>query len=55
MQDIAGGCHGGRCGTRPFAVCIRPDGVPLVALNLRCVDGIDLAALTTTPVDGRKI
>lgn len=42
------------CGTQPFALGIRPDGVPMVALNLRCVDGIDLASLTPKLVDGRQ-
>lgn len=42
------------CGTQPFAVGIRPDGVRMVAINMRCVDGVDLSALKPKPVDGRK-
>ena len=34
------------CGTAPFAEGTGPDGKPMVAINLRCVDGIDPRALT---------
>ncbi|WP_426957072.1 GFA family protein [Muricoccus radiodurans] len=33
------------CGVRPFSRGALPDGTPMIALNLRCVDGLDVAAL----------
>ena len=32
----------------------KPDGTEVVALNVSCIDGIELAKLTMTPVDGRN-
>jgi len=29
-----------------------PDGTPMVALNLRCVDGLDLKTLPVVEYDG---
>jgi len=26
----------------------------MVAINVRCLDGVDLATLTLTPIDGRS-
>ncbi|MFT0861614.1 GFA family protein [Ancylobacter sp. G4_0304] len=42
------------CGTEPFARATTPDGVPMVALNVRCLDGVDIAALNPMPYDGRN-
>lgn len=42
------------CGVQPFARGKGPDGVETVAVNLRCVDDIDLATLSPTPYDGRS-
>ncbi|MFK8251665.1 GFA family protein [Ancylobacter terrae] len=42
------------CGTEPFARGTGPDGAAMVAVNLRCLDGIDLAALSPQPFDGRS-
>jgi hypothetical protein len=36
-----------------FARGTAPNGDELVAINVRCLDGIDLDALTLTPVDGK--
>ncbi|OHA85616.1 MAG: aldehyde-activating protein [Candidatus Yonathbacteria bacterium RIFOXYC1_FULL_52_10] len=43
-------CH--TCGTHPFA-----EGVtfPQTAINVRCLDGIDLAMLTITPYNGKDL
>ncbi len=43
-----------RCGIQSFARGTRPDGAAMVALNVRCLDGVDPATLTLTPVDGRS-
>jgi len=40
------------CGTQPFALGKMPDGAPMRAINLRCVESIDLDALEITKVDG---
>lgn len=46
--------HCRTCGVESFARGTGKDGAPTVAVNVRCLDGIDLAALTLTPVDGRS-
>lgn len=43
------------CGTQPFSFAARPDGVEMAAVNLRCVDGIDLGSLSPAPFDGRSL
>jgi hypothetical protein len=42
------------CGVDVFARGRRPDGTEVVALNVSCIDGIDLSKLAMTPVDGRN-
>jgi len=42
------------CGVESFARGKRPDGTESVAINVRCLDGIDLDGLTLTKVDGRS-
>ena len=32
----------------------KPDGTDVVALNVACIDGIELSKLTMTPIDGRN-
>ena len=41
------------CGIHPFAEAPAPDGRPMAAVNLRCIEGIDLAAIPVTHHDGR--
>lgn len=43
------------CGIGSFSRGVMPDGTPMVAINLRCVDGIDLGALQVTQFDGRSM
>lgn len=43
-----------RCGVRSFSRATGPDGTPMVAVNVRCLDGVDLAALPTKQFDGRS-
>jgi len=40
------------CGVQPFAFAKDPKGVDTAAINVRCVDGVDLATLKRTPYDG---
>ncbi|MBE9603706.1 GFA family protein [Acetobacteraceae bacterium H6797] len=40
------------CGILPYARGAMPDGTPMVALNLRCVDGLDLSTIKTVAYDG---
>jgi len=42
------------CGIQSFARGTAPDGKEMVAINVRCLDGVDLATLTLTPIDGRS-
>jgi len=42
------------CGVEIFARGSKPDGSEVVALNVSCIDGIDLANVAMTPVDGRS-
>ncbi len=42
------------CGTQSYANGKTPDGKPMVAINVRCLDGIDVATLKTRPYDGRS-
>jgi hypothetical protein len=44
----------GQCGVGSASQGIAPSGKEMVAVNVRCLDGIDLSALTLTPVDGKK-
>jgi hypothetical protein len=43
------------CGIESFARGTAPDGTETVAINLRCLDNIDIGALKPTPVDGRSL
>jgi hypothetical protein len=43
------------CGVGSFARGVGPDGAEMVAINVRCLDGVDLDALTITPFDGRSM
>ena len=43
------------CGVESFARGTRPDGKQMMAINVRCLDGVDLAALKPRPFDGRSL
>jgi hypothetical protein len=45
-------CRG--CGVEPFGEGSAPDGTSMRAVNVRCLDDIDLDALTLTPFDGKN-
>ena len=40
------------CGIKPYATGKTPDGNPMVAINVRCLEGVDVAALKTKQYDG---
>jgi hypothetical protein len=42
------------CGCAPFAEGVGPQG-PMVALNLRCAENVDLSALKIIPFDGANL
>lgn len=42
------------CGISPFSEGRNPDGSAMACVNVRCLDGIDLAMLRIVPVDGRS-
>lgn len=42
------------CGIESFARGVGPGGAEMVALNVRCLDGIDVDSLTVKNVDGRS-
>src|SRR3954471_12172824 len=42
------------CGVDVFARGKKPDGTDVVALNVACIDGIELAKVAMTPIDGRN-
>jgi hypothetical protein len=46
-------CSG--CGIESFARGTAPDGREMVAINIRCLDGVDPGTLNLTPFDGRSL
>ncbi|MDM0051142.1 GFA family protein [Variovorax sp. J22R115] len=42
------------CGIHPFAEATDPKGVPTIAVNIRCLEGIDLDAVAVKHFDGRS-
>jgi len=43
------------CGIRSFARGKGPDGSEMVAINVRCLEDVDLAALNVRAFDGRSL
>lgn len=44
-----------KCGIAPYALATGPQGNEMAAINVRCVEGVDLAALQRVPFDGRSL
>ena len=42
------------CGVQPFGRGQKADGTATVAINVRCLDGVDVSKLTLAPVDGKS-
>ena len=43
------------CGVHPFAEGVDPKGNRMAAINIRCLEGIDLAAVPVKEFDGRSM
>ena len=43
------------CGISSFASGKRPDGTEMRAINVRCLDGVDLTKLDIKHVDGKSV
>lgn len=43
------------CGVASFARGAGPDGSEMVAINVRCLDGVDLEGLNVVPFDGASL
>jgi hypothetical protein len=42
------------CGIKPFARGKKQDGSPMVAINVRCLEDLDLAGISPAMFDGRS-
>jgi hypothetical protein len=45
----------GRCGIRSFSRGIGPGGAEMIAVNVRCLDEVDLDAIVLRKFDGRSL
>ena len=43
------------CGTQPFAFANGPDGKPTAAVNIRCLENVDLTKVKRKPFDGKSL
>lgn len=43
------------CGIHPYGEGTMPDGAQMVAINVRCLDGVDYAAIPVEHYDGRSL
>lgn len=43
------------CGIHPFGEGTMPDGTPMAAINVRCLDDVDIDALPVKHYDGRAL
>ena len=43
------------CGIRSFSRGVAPDGGEVVAVNVRCLDGVDVGSLALRPFDGKSL
>jgi hypothetical protein len=43
------------CGIRSFGRGVMPDGAPVVAVNVRCLDGVDLDKVAVDRFDGKRL
>jgi hypothetical protein len=44
-----------RCGMHPFGEGADPSGNRMAAINVRCIEGLDLSSLTVEQFDGRSL
>jgi len=45
----------GQCGVGSFSRGQGPGGAEMIAINVRCLDGVDLTALKLQPFDGKNL
>ena len=45
----------GECGVEVFARGTKPDGSAVIAVNVSCIDNIDLMKIKMTPIDGKSM
>jgi len=43
------------CGIHPFAEAADPSGKPMCAVNVRCLEGVDVGSLPVKHFDGRAL
>jgi hypothetical protein len=43
------------CGCAPFGEAADASGKPMAAINVRCLEDVDISSLTRIPVDGRSL
>lgn len=43
------------CGIKPFARGKGPDGSPMIAVNVRCLEDVDVGALAVHSYDGKSV
>ena len=43
------------CGVHPYAEATSPEGKPMAAINLRCIENIDLPSIPVERFDGRSL
>jgi hypothetical protein len=43
------------CGVHPYAEAVDPNGKAMAAINIRCIENIDLASIPTQHFDGRSV
>jgi hypothetical protein len=43
------------CGIHPLAKAVDRSGKPMAAINVRCLEGVDLKALEVKPFNGRAL
>jgi hypothetical protein len=43
------------CGMHPFGEGANPNGMQMAAINIRCLDGVDLASVPVQHFDGRAL
>lgn len=43
------------CGCQPFGLGRGPDGQEMAAVNLRCIEGLELEKIQRVQVDGRSV
>ncbi len=44
-----------RCGVRSFSRATGKDGQPSMAINVRCLDGVDVSTVPLKPFDGKSL